>query len=165
MWNATYELEDSSRRRIPSANVYDKLVLNEVKSAISRRDATNSLAKYLTVEKFKTTLGEAARNGPRESPLENNPGTLPNPLSRSFRAIGARNNFPATTSGLRRHSIHTYTLSNRSAKAKLRVHAIPRFALSGETGRRSLPTFSTALAENFLVEAIPIHITTSSSQF
>lgn len=108
------------------------------------------------MKKFKTSLEEAAPNTLCKSPLENNPGTLPNPLSRSFRTIGARNNFPATTSGLR-YSTHTYTLSTRSTKAKFRVYAtsIITFALSRETGRQSLPMFSTVLAENFLVKAIP----------
>ncbi|KYN11100.1 hypothetical protein ALC57_16759, partial [Trachymyrmex cornetzi] len=57
--------------------------------------------------------------------------TLPNPFSRSFRTIGARNNFPATISNLRYFSTYTYTLSIRSTKAKFRIYeTLPRLLVS-----------------------------------
>lgn len=85
-------------------------------------------------------------------PLENNSGTLPNPLSRSFRTIGIRNNFLATTSSLR-CSTYIYTLSIPSTKANFRVDA--RLLVSSRgTGRQSLPTSFAVLTENFLARAI-----------
>lgn len=73
-----------------------------------------------------------------KSPLENNSGTLPNPLSRSFRTIGVCNNFPATASSLR-CSTYTYALSISSTKANFRVDARLLVSCRG-TGRQSLPT-------------------------
>ncbi|KYN39658.1 hypothetical protein ALC56_06153, partial [Trachymyrmex septentrionalis] len=88
--------------------------------------------------------------------------TLPNPFSRSFRIIGARNNFPAIISGLR-YSTYTYTLSIRGTKAKFRVYATSITLVSSrETGRQSLPTFSTTYS-SLLLRTYPTLVQAASS--
>lgn len=112
--------------------------------------------KYLTIKKFKATLK------PRETCSANchfriilvHFPTLPNPLSRSFRTIGARNNFPANHQQFTVLHLYLHTLYS---KHKSEVSSLRYFDYSSrKTGRQSLPTFSTVLAENFHVKAISI---------